>query len=151
MNQGTEKPQLDNLDRMLVNLQGDELPPFMVPAILQVIEQHRRKRERVRLGLGSVLTAAGATMVYPILPGLLAELSLPESGLTVTLTMLNQALAGIEIWLGSMNHELIGLQAAFYGNLDILAWMGLASLAGGCAMTLGALLPHNDLDRRNSI
>ena len=81
-------------------------------------------------------------MVYPILPGLLTEFAPPESGLTVTLTMLNQALAGIEIWFGSMNQALNGLQAAFYGNLDLLAWMGLASLASGCAITLGALLPH---------
>ena len=151
MNQGTEKPQVDNLDRMLVNLPGDEMPPFMVPAILRVIEHQRRKRERVRLGLGSILTTAGAIMVYPILPGLLTEFSPPESGLAVALTMLNQALAGIEIWFGPMNHELIGLQAAFYGNLDLLAWMGLASLASGCAMTLGALLPHNELDRWKSI
>lgn len=151
MKHDTENSQIDNLDRMLSTLPGDEIPPFMVPAILQVIDHQRRKRERVRLGLGSILTAAGAFMVYPILPSLLTEFSVPESGLTVTLTMLNQALAGIEIWFGSVNHELSGLQAAFYGNLDLLAWMGLASLASGCAMTLGALLPHNEIDRQNSI
>lgn len=151
MNQDPENSQVDSLDRMLSGLPGDEIPSFMVPAILQVIEHQRRKRERLRLGLGSILTTAGAIMVYPILPGLLTEFAPPESGLTVTLTMLNQALAGIEIWFGSMNHALNGLQAAFYGNLDLLAWMGLASLASGSAITLGALLPHNDLDHRKSI
>ena len=151
MNQDIENLQVDNLDRMLSDLPGDEIPAFMVPAILQVIERKRQKRERVRLGLGSFLTAAGAALVYPIVPGLLTEFAPPESGLTVTLTMLDQALAGIEIWFGSMNQALSGLQAAFYGNLDPLAWIGLASLASGCAMTLGALQPHNDLDHRKSI
>ena len=46
MNQDRENSPADNLDRMLVNLPGGDMPPWMVPAILQRIEQQRRKRER---------------------------------------------------------------------------------------------------------
>lgn len=150
MNERSDQPHLDEIDRLLINLPGEEIPPFLLPAILQAIEQRRRKRQRISMGFGSILAVIGAILVFPTLPDLLSAFSLPESGLSVIFGVLNQALGGFGAWLNSLDHLLVDIQGAFDGNLDLLAWIGLASLASGCILVLGSLLQQNSVERWNS-
>ena len=139
MNERSDQPYLDEMDRLLINLPAEEIPPYLLPAILQAIEQRRRKGHLIRVGFGSSLAVIGAILVFPTLPGLLSAFSLPESGLVVAFGVLNQAVGGLGAWLNSLDHMVVDLQAGFYANLDFLAWIGLTCLASGCILVLGSL------------
>jgi hypothetical protein len=135
-NEFEDPSQTDELDRLLYRLPGEPPPSDLAARICHQIRVRQRRAHGVRLGLSFLLAIFGVWLALPGLINSAEKLSLPVSGYSYLIPLVQSFLNGL--WGFTLN-ALNGL-SAFQTNLAKTmgagTWLGMVALAGAALLAL---------------